>query len=480
MLSTANRCLPITSSVLDLAQNTGSKTGPIFVGQGRQYSLTKEGSIRLFVLEEKSMCKASICLCLLGLTLTVISCSSDRSNSPTSALLTGQAIDTISNNPIVLEFGETKILTAQNLEITFRSVIHDSRCPLEVDCFWPGMATIGLQIVQQSDSHLVAVSIHGGDPQITFPELLPVDTLGFRFALMQLMPYPGYPDPIPDSDYIATLTVFPFVPDNSIDGEVQISDLPPSSIQVDQFSLDTVSIRGNVIDLAVTYGGGCTVHEFSLFMSPAAFLESYPVQANLYLRHYANNDPCDAVISRRLLFDVRPIAHLYERWYGCSDPIMLNVYKYFESVPDEKLSVVYDPGGYVDTCRQGQFAGQWVKDAVFSSQGHFESELMSRDTVLIGYMHGNFSGNYDGTREFSGTIFNLNREHVIGRIEGSWYYDDPRMCPMCGEDHGQVRGRIIGLNGEVVGAIQGQFGYPEELAGTVLPFRGIWRHLCHR
>jgi len=80
---------------------------------------------------------------------------------------------------------------------------------------------------------------------------------------------------------VATLSVFPFVPIDSVDGEVITTDQNPISFQVDPFQLNSISVDGNVIHVNVTYGGGCKNHYFQLFMSPAAFGESNPAQANL-------------------------------------------------------------------------------------------------------------------------------------------------------------------------------------------------------
>ena len=38
---------------------------------------------------------------------------------------------------------------------------------------------------------------------------------------------------------------------------------------------------GNILQLKVSHSGGCGEHDFALFMSPATFTESNPVQASL-------------------------------------------------------------------------------------------------------------------------------------------------------------------------------------------------------
>ena len=121
---------------------------------------------------------------------------------------------------------------------------------------------------------------------------------------------------------------------------VIITDIPPEALQLDPFSLKGIEIVEDTIALTISYSGGCEKHSFSLFMSPAAFLESYPVQANLYLRHNGNSDACEAEINQTISFNLQPIAALYTSLYGRYDEIVLNVFT-FES--NNKLSASYVP-----------------------------------------------------------------------------------------------------------------------------------------
>ena len=75
-------------------------------------------------------------------------------------------------------------------------------------------------------------------------------------------------------------------------------------------------------------------------MSPAAFLESHPVQANLYLRHNSNGDLCEALINENVSFNLRPIAELYKSLYGQYDEIIINVFEYKSN---NKISASYFP-----------------------------------------------------------------------------------------------------------------------------------------
>ena len=119
---------------------------------------------------------------------------------------------------------------------------------------------------------------------------------------------------------------------------VIIVDIPPELIQLDPFDLEGIEIVDDTITLNITYSGGCKKHYFSLYMSPATFFESYPVQANLYLRHNSNGDACEALVNEDVSFNLRPIAKLYKSFYGQYDEIIINVFEYKSN---NKISASY-------------------------------------------------------------------------------------------------------------------------------------------
>lgn len=120
---------------------------------------------------------------------------------------------------------------------------------------------------------------------------------------------------------------------------VRISDTPPREIRLDPFSLRAATIRGNTLTIELEHGGGCAEHDYELFMSPSVFLESFPVQADLHLRHNANGDLCRALIRKELTFDLTPIGELHGH---PNDPIILNVHDYYTEEPGERIPVRWD------------------------------------------------------------------------------------------------------------------------------------------
>jgi hypothetical protein len=124
---------------------------------------------------------------------------------------------------------------------------------------------------------------------------------------------------------------------------VKITETPADSLQLDNFDLKTITITGDTLVVEIAHGGGCQQHAYALFMSPSVFLESFPVQANLYFQHNANGDLCKALLQQKICFDLRPVAELYHKFYHHQDPIRLNVFGYLPGQLAQKLTALYQP-----------------------------------------------------------------------------------------------------------------------------------------
>jgi hypothetical protein len=89
----------------------------------------------------------------------------------------------------------------------------------------------------------------------------------------------------------------------------------------DPVTIIGATIRGDSLELSVSFGGGCRDHEFRLITN-GVFAESYPVQTWVRLDRDANNDMCKALLSRVLRFDLSPLKALYNSAYQTSTGIM--------------------------------------------------------------------------------------------------------------------------------------------------------------
>lgn len=246
---------------------------------------------------------------------------------------------------IEIPLGAQAIIESENLKVEFRSVLGDNRCPSNVSCFWQGIAGIELKVITNNeDTALVGVSLYGLTSDAVFPNELSVDTLGYLFTLVNLDPYPVISDderPFRVKNYVATLRILR-TGDDTFPNPAILSNRSAVDLRMDEFDLDSASISGKTISLDVVYGGGCETHYFSLYMNPDFFAESNPVQANLYLVHYNNEDFCLALVHNTVRFDIRPIINRQIELYGNDNPIQLNIFDY-EQTPGNQISVLYTP-----------------------------------------------------------------------------------------------------------------------------------------
>ena len=109
------------------------------------------------------------------------------------------------NDTFTLGYGQTAVLQAENLRLTFDAVLEDSRCPTQVQCFWTGQARVTL-IAQQGDAAPVTLEFNTNPaPGET---VLSAPFGSYQIDLQSLDPYPQDPDkPSIDGEYRVTLQV---------------------------------------------------------------------------------------------------------------------------------------------------------------------------------------------------------------------------------------------------------------------------------
>jgi len=103
-------------------------------------------------------------------------------------------------------------------------------------------------------------------------------------------------------------------------------DVGNITLSTDPLTITEARMSQNILYLTVRYGGGCREHEFELYGN-SGFLESYPVQASIYLSHDSNGDLCEALITSELAFDLLPLKRAYQRAYSDFGPVLLRVHE---------------------------------------------------------------------------------------------------------------------------------------------------------
>jgi len=133
-------------------------------------------------------------------------------NTPTDALiedfrvrnikLTGirKCSDLTLNDTVELVYGKIYRNYEKNISIQLDSVTEESRCPLNVECFWAGNAIVKFKFTVNDIPTIFYLNTSGGF-------VSDITISGYRIQLLGLMPYPVYPNPIKQADYIAKIKI---------------------------------------------------------------------------------------------------------------------------------------------------------------------------------------------------------------------------------------------------------------------------------
>ncbi len=133
---------------------------------------------------------------------------------------------------------------------------------------------------------------------------------------------------------------------------------------------------------------------------------------------------------------------------------------------------------YSSSCPSGLIVGEWVRDDVGGASGWFGGQWLNPDGSVFGGVAGTFTTDNNGLRTFEGVVSEGMLTVVTYRVFGTWYYDDPTMCPLCGSGHGYFCGFYTDQNSQLKGLIKGEFGYAADAADNHLPLSGKWVEMC--
>jgi hypothetical protein len=106
------------------------------------------------------------------------------------------------NDTVEIANFETRYNHTEKIRLRMDSVLSDSRCPSNVDCFWEGNAQV--RFFFRADSILTefVLNTHGGNPFRS-------DTVisGYEIQLLGLSPYPEDPGEILQMEYVSKIMV---------------------------------------------------------------------------------------------------------------------------------------------------------------------------------------------------------------------------------------------------------------------------------
>lgn len=98
---------------------------------------------------------------------------------------------------------ENGSISGDDLKLCFEAVVNDSRCPANAVCIWQGAATATFSFTKNGDSHRFDLSTITMKPNYTKDTVI----AGYKIEFINLSPYPGTVDPLPDNQIKAELKI---------------------------------------------------------------------------------------------------------------------------------------------------------------------------------------------------------------------------------------------------------------------------------
>ena len=106
------------------------------------------------------------------------------------------------NDTTELLMHETIFNYESQISISMDSVLSDSRCPMDVICFWAGNAEVRFTFSHKKQDTVFNLNTHGGSHFRSDSSIN-----GFNIRLLELFPYPETTNDIHQTDYYAKIIV---------------------------------------------------------------------------------------------------------------------------------------------------------------------------------------------------------------------------------------------------------------------------------
>ncbi len=178
------------------------------------------------------------------------------------------------------------------------------------------------------------------------------------------------------------------------------------------------------------------------------------------------------IIEPTLNFETEPITLSF------SFDQLVNFYAYY-MIDNQNALAVHARKLWPDGCPGGYIEGEWIKEDLGGDKGYFMGVWSDIDNQPTGLLSGNFWTEEDGEKLFQGSVSGYYTDEVIADVWGTWLYDDPSLCPLCGTRHGLYEGYFEYINGSRGGILKGEFGdYNLDVTELNMPMTGLWQEHC--
>lgn len=112
------------------------------------------------------------------------------------------------NDEVWIKYKQSITFGTEPMSLKFNDLLSESRCPSNVVCVWQGEALLSFKVFKPGTYESnVRIKIDGYVGKTNTDAHKFVDTLGYRFTLIQLDPYPHTDSIRQLSDYIALVKI---------------------------------------------------------------------------------------------------------------------------------------------------------------------------------------------------------------------------------------------------------------------------------
>lgn|GEM_PF-582953 len=120
--------------------------------------------------------KLLFCLPLL---LLMSSCKTQTSQTETT---------TVTNNTIIIGINKTAKIPNSKISLEFKNISEDSRCPVDANCVWEGIAIVSIEGISGNNQTNFQVGTRNFIPKNVTKSF---SFSGYTFILVDLKPQPG-------------------------------------------------------------------------------------------------------------------------------------------------------------------------------------------------------------------------------------------------------------------------------------------------
>ena len=92
------------------------------------------------------------------------------------------------NNTITIGINKTAKIPNSKINLEFKNIVEDSRCPVDVTCVWEGIAIVNLKANNGSETKNIQLATKDFEPKNTKKS---TDFDGYKISLIDVKPYPG-------------------------------------------------------------------------------------------------------------------------------------------------------------------------------------------------------------------------------------------------------------------------------------------------